>query len=86
MPATFAELLAASARKAADGTVFLNVVLVTPDTCDCDPYIDCDNAGMSPDEVAVNLFTTDNCGHTALKIGNCDGTAGLGETEGGEPA
>ena len=82
MPATFAELLAASARKAADGTVFLNVVLITPETCDCDPFIDCDTAGMSPDEVAANLFTTDNCGHLALKIGNCDGLAGFGAQEG----
>ena len=82
MPATFMELLAASIRKASDGTAFLNVVLVTPETCDCDPFIDCDTAGMSPDEAAANLFTTDNCGHMALKIGNCDGLAGFGAQEG----
>ena len=82
MPANFMELLAASIRKASDGTAFLNVVLITPETCDCDPFIDCDTAGMSPDEVAANLFTTDNCGHMALKIGNCDGLAGFGAQEG----
>ena len=72
------ELLAAATRVDANGTAFLNIVLVTPESCQCDPFLDCDKNHMSPEEVAVNLFATDNCGNLALKIGNCDGQAGLG--------
>jgi len=87
MPATFMELLAAATRVASDGTVFLNFRLVAPEiACDCDPFLDCDKNHMSPDEVLANLFDVDNCGNVAIKIGNCDGTAGLSEDEGGEPA
>lgn len=84
MPATFLELLAASVRVDDNGVAFLNVTLVTPESCQCDPFMDCDKNHMSPEEVVANLFATDNCGNLALKIGNCDGLAGFG-AEDGEP-
>ena len=81
------ELLAAATRVASDGTVFLNFRLISPtNACQCTTFMDCDKNHMSPDEVLANLFDIDNCGNVAIKIGNCDGTAGLSTDEGGEPA
>ena len=84
MPARFLELLASAVRVTADGNVFLNFRLVTPDACDCDAFLDCDKNHMDPEEVLANLFGVDNCGNVAILLGNCDGTAGLGEQD-GEP-
>ena len=75
MPAKFMELLASTRMVASDGTVFGNDLTVAPDACDCEPYITCTNNHLSLDEILRNAFKVDACGHLALVIGNCDGTA-----------
>jgi len=81
MPAGFLELLASTLMVDAAGEVQgFNVIIMAPDACDCVPYINCDNNHLSPDEVIRNAFALDNCGKLAIKLVNCDGTAGFTRT------
>jgi len=81
LPADFVQLLASAVRVDAFGNAFLNFVVVDTTACECDPFMDCDKNHLPPDAVLRNLFTTDACGHLAIKMGNCDGTVVWGESE-----
>lgn len=71
-PATFFEMLASCARvDTVTGDIYLNTLCYTP-SCSHDAAIECGNVPSDLEQFcASNLFALDNCGHLALKIGNC---------------
>jgi hypothetical protein len=74
-PVSVEQLLASTLMKNAAGEILgFNYTIVTADTCDCEPYIDCDNNHIPPKDLLVNGFGLDECGHLAIKLVNCDGT------------
>lgn len=78
MPAAFLELLASTIMVNAAGEIQgLNCIIMAPTACDCVPLIDCDNNHLTPEEHLRNIFALDNCGKLAIKLVNCDGTAGF---------
>jgi hypothetical protein len=42
--------------------------------CDCNPLIDCDNNGNSPETYLPLGFGLDDCGKLAIRFVVCDGT------------
>jgi hypothetical protein len=73
-PVSFAQMLASTLMKNAAGDILgFNYMIETPDACDCEPVIDCDNNHIPPENLLVLGFGLDACGHLALKLVNCDG-------------
>jgi hypothetical protein len=74
-PVKFVQLLASTLMKNAAGTILgFNVMLSSASTCDCEPYIDCDNNHIPPENLLVMGFGVDDCGHLAIKLVNCENT------------
>ena len=74
-PVSFAQMLASTLMVNAAGDVLgFNYMVETTDACDCEPYIDCDNNHIAPEDLLVMGFGLDACGHLAIKFVNCDGT------------
>lgn len=78
LPASFLQKLASTLMKDATGTVLgFNCIIAVPTACDCDPVIDCDTNHLPPETILDAAFGLDDCGHLAIKLVNCDGTAGF---------
>jgi hypothetical protein len=74
-PVSFVQMLASTLMKNAAGDILgFNVMVSAANTCDCVPYIDCDNNHIPPENLLVMGFGVDDCGHLALKLVNCENT------------
>lgn len=75
-PVSFLQMLLSTLMVNAAGDVLgFNYTISTADTCDCDPIVNCDNNHLPPETLLVHGFGLDDCGHLAIKLVNCDGTA-----------
>jgi len=73
-PVSFAQMLASTLMKNAAGDILgFNYMIETPDACDCEPVIDCDNNHIPPENLLVLGFGLADYRHLALQLVNCAG-------------
>ena len=68
IPQTISQWLASALVKDGQGNVYLNLDLIQGDCSQVEPYIDCNNNHVESESHLGNVFGTDSCGNTFIRV------------------